>query len=241
MFSKLWGSLVLIILAFFPSSLSFAAGPQSSPEDKWQYTNHLINETSPYLLQHAHNPVEWYPWGEEAFAKARKENKSIFLSIGYSTCHWCHVMERESYSDLEIAKIMNANFVSIKVDREERPDVDNIYLTFVEATTGNGGWPMNVWLTPALKPFVGGTYFPAKDRDGTPVFKNVLLRVADEWEKRRDRIIATSNEITRQLQKFVQSANSSEEKVGRGILQKAYNELAKSFDSESGGFGEAPK
>jgi uncharacterized protein YyaL (SSP411 family) len=207
MFSKLWRSLVVIILAFFPSSLSFAAGPQSSPEDKWQYTNHLINETSPYLLQHAHNPVEWYPWGEEAFAKARKENKSIFLSIGYSTCHWCHVMERESYSDPEIAKIMNANFVSIKVDREERPDVDNIYMTFVQATTGNGGWPMNVWLTPDLKPFVGGTYFPAKEEHGLPTFRTVLLRVADAWKSKRDQIVASSKEITSQLERIVQSDN----------------------------------
>jgi uncharacterized protein YyaL (SSP411 family) len=207
MFSKLWRSLVVIILASFPSPFSFAAGPQSSPEDKWQYTNHLIKEKPPYLLQHAHNPVEWYPWGEEAFAKARKENKSIFLSIGYSTCHWCHVMERESYSDPEIAKIMNANFVSIKVDREERPDVDNIYMTFVQATTGNGGWPMNVWLTPDLKPFVGGTYFPAKEEHGLPTFRTVLLRVADAWKSKRDQIVASSKEITSQLERIVQSDN----------------------------------
>ena len=141
---------------------SFGADPKSSTENESEYTNHLINEKSPYLLQHAHNPVDWYPWGEEAFATARKENKPIFLSVGYSTCHWCHVMERESYSDPETAKIMNANFVSVKVDREERPDIDNIYMTFVQATTGSGGWPMNVWLTPDLKPFIGGTYFPCE-------------------------------------------------------------------------------
>ena len=150
-------------------------------------------------------------------------------------------MERESYSDPEIAKIMNANFVSVKVDREERPDIDNIYMTFVQATTGNGGWPMNVWLTPDLKPFVGGTYFPAKDSNGNPVFKNVLLQVADTWKRRRDEIVASSIEITSQLQKFVQSSNSSGQKVSREILQKAYNELAQSFDSEYGGFGGAPK
>jgi uncharacterized protein len=150
-------------------------------------------------------------------------------------------MERESYSDPEIAGIMNANFVSVKVDREERPDVDNIYMTFVEATTGNGGWPMNVWLTPNLKPFVGGTYFPAKDRDGQPVFEKVLLQVADAWKKRRDEIVASSKEITSQLQNFVQSSNSFGQKVSRDILQKAYEELAKSFDSELGGFGKAPK
>ena len=241
MFSRLLRSLVVIILVSFPSPFSFAAGPQSSPEDKWQYTNHLINEKSPYLLQHAHNPVDWYPWGEEAFAKARKENKSIFLSIGYSTCHWCHVMERESYSDPEIAKIMNADFVSIKVDREERPDVDNIYMTFVQATTGNGGWPMNVWLTPDLKPFVGGTYFPAKEEHGLPSFRTVLLRLAEAWKSKHDQIVASSKEISRQLERIVQSENSAGSTVNRDILQKSYNEFAQSFDSEYGGFGGAPK
>src|SRR6516162_6022060 len=146
-----WRSLAGVVFVCVGLLSSLAADPQSSGEKAPQYTNHLINEKSPYLLQHAHTPVDWYPWGEEAFAKARKENKPIFLSIGYSTCHWCHVMERESYSDPEIASIMNAHFVCVKVDREERPDVDNIYLTFVEATTGYGGWPMNVWLTPDLK------------------------------------------------------------------------------------------
>jgi uncharacterized protein len=241
MLSKLWRWWVVAFFVSLPSPLLFAAGRQSSPEDKPPSANRLINEKSPYLLQHAHNPVDWYPWGEKAFAKARKENKLIFLSIGYSTCHWCHVMERESYSDPEIAKVMNANFVNIKVDREERPDIDSIYMAFVVATTGNGGWPMNVWLTPELRPFVGGTYFPARGRDGAPVFKNVLLQVAGEWEKRHDRIIAVSKEITSRLQTFVQSGNSPKEKVSRETLKKAYEELAKSFDRESGGFGGAPK
>jgi len=236
-----WRSLAGVVFVCVGLLSSLAADPQSSGEKAPQYTNHLINEKSPYLLQHAHTPVDWYPWGEEAFAKARKENKPIFLSIGYSTCHWCHVMERESYSDPEIASIMNAHFVCVKVDREERPDVDNIYLTFVEATTGYGGWPMNVWLTPDLKPFIGGTYFPAKDPDGQPVFEKVLLQVADAWKKRRDEIVASSKEITSQLEKFVQSSNPLGQKVSRDILQKAYEELAKSFDSEYGGFGKAPK
>ena len=236
-----WRSLAGVVFVCVGLLSSLAADPQSSGEKAPQYTNHLINEKSPYLVQHAHTPVDWYPWGEEAFAKARKENKPIFLSIGYSTCHWCHVMERESYSDPEIASIMNAHFVCVKVDREERPDVDNIYLTFVEATTGYGGWPMNVWLTPDLKPFIGGTYFPAKDPDGQPVFEKVLLQVADAWKKRRDEIVASSKEITSQLEKFVQSSNPLGQKVSRDILQKAYEELAKSFDSEYGGFGKAPK
>src|ERR1700730_10087202 len=241
MFSNLWRSLVVVLFVAIASPCSFAADPTSHSENRLQFSNHLINEKSPYLLQHAHNPVDWYPWGEEAFAKARKENKPIFLSVGYSTCHWCHVMERESYSDPEIAKIMNANFVSVKVDREERPDIDNIYMTFVQATTGSGGWPMNVWLTPDLKPFVGGTYLPAKDSNGNPGFRNVLLQVADAWKRRHDQIVASSKEITSQLQKFVQSSNSSGQKVSREILQKAYNQLAQSFDSEYGGFGGAPK
>jgi uncharacterized protein YyaL (SSP411 family) len=241
MLSKLWQSWVAVIIALFASPFSFAANRQGSPEDKSQYTNHLINEKSPYLLQHAHNPVDWYPWGEEAFAKARKENELIFLSVGYSTCHWCHVMERESYSDPEIAKIMNANFVSIKVDREERPDVDNIYMTFVQATTGSGGWPMNVWLTPDLKPFVGGTYFPAKEQHGLPSFRTVLLRVAEAWKNKHDQVVASSKEITDQLEATVQLSNSPGQKVSRDILQKAYSELAHFFDSKYGGFADAPK
>src|SRR5262249_46229806 len=151
-------------------------------------------EKSPYLLMHAHNPVDWYPWGEEAFAKARREQKPIFLSVGYYTCHWCHVMERESFSDPAIAEIMNRNFVSIKVDREERPDVDRVYMNFVVATTGSGGWPMSVFLTPDRKPFVGGTYY-AKE-----VFLRLLERVADSWEKDRDKILHSANQVTQALQ-----------------------------------------
>src|SRR5271156_5748499 len=151
-------------------------------------SNRLASEKSPYLLQHAHNPVDWYPWGEEAFAKARAENKPIFLSIGYSTCHWCHVMAHESFENPATAKIMNEHFVCIKVDREERPDVDKVYMTFVQATTGSGGWPMSVWLTPDLKPFLGGTYFPPADRYGRPGFPNVLMQVANVWEKDRAKI-----------------------------------------------------
>ena len=233
--------LSVVITAFSLSHFSFGADPQGSPEAKWQYTNHLINEKSPYLLQHAHNPVDWYPWKEEAFAKAKQENKPIFLSIGYSTCHWCHVMERESYSDPAIAKIMNSNFVCIKVDREERPDVDNIYITFVEASTGSAGWPLNVWLTPDLKPFVGGTYFPATEQQGLPSFRTVLLRVAEAWKSKHDQIIASSKGITSQLQQSVQPTTSSGQTVNRDILQNAYTELAQSFDGKNGGFGNAPK
>jgi uncharacterized protein YyaL (SSP411 family) len=150
----------LALTWFVTSSDTFAEPKPVRPE----HTNRLAQEKSPYLLQHAHNPVDWYPWGEEAFEKARRENKPIFLSVGYSTCHWCHVMAHESFENEEIAGIMNREFVNIKVDREERPDVDRVYMTFVQATTGGGGWPMSVWLTPDLKPFVGGTYFPPEER-----------------------------------------------------------------------------
>src|SRR5579884_62694 len=159
------------------------------------HTNRLAREKSPYLLQHAHNPVDWLPWGPEAFEKARAENKPIFLSIGYSTCHWCNVMERESFENEEIAAILNREYVSIKVDREERPDVDRIYMTFVQATTGSGGWPMSVWLTPELQPLFGGTYFPPQNRFGPPVFASILTQIADAWRSDRDQIIASARDV----------------------------------------------
>ncbi|MCL4403002.1 MAG: thioredoxin domain-containing protein, partial [Acidobacteria bacterium] len=152
------------------------------------HTNRLALEKSPYLLQHAHNPVDWYPWGPEAFEKARRENKPIFLSVGYSTCHWCHVMERESFENERIAGLLNGAFVPVKVDREERPDVDRVYMTFVQASTGGGGWPMSVWLTPDLKPFFGGTYFPPEDRYGMPGFRRVLVAVSEAYQQRRDEV-----------------------------------------------------
>ncbi len=204
------------------------------------FTNRLANEKSPYLLQHAHNPVDWYPWGEEAFAKAKRENKPIFLSIGYSTCHWCHVMEHESFENPEIAKLMNENFVSIKVDREERPDVDRVYMAFVQATTGGGGWPMNVWLTPDLKPFVGGTYFPPEDRDGLPGFKRVLTQLAEAWQKDRDKIVSSAQKIVEALQHDAAGAKS-DGKLDADLATKAYQQLAGSFDEKLGGFGPAPK
>jgi len=205
-----------------------------------QHTNRLIHEKSPYLLQHAHNPVDWYPWGKEAFDKAKKENKPIFLSVGYSTCHWCHVMEHESFENEEIAKLMNDNFVNIKVDREERPDIDQIYMTFVQATTGSGGWPMNVWLTPDLKPFVGGTYFPPDDKWGQPGLKKVLNKIAEAWKTDRAKIVASSDQILRQLQSAVEQPAGSD-KVADGIRAKAYEQLASQFDDKFGGFGGAPK
>jgi uncharacterized protein YyaL (SSP411 family) len=218
------------------SSDTFA---QSTPA-RAEHTNRLAQEKSPYLLQHAHNPVDWYPWGEEAFAKARRENKPIFLSIGYSTCHWCHVMAHESFENEEVAAIMNREFVNIKVDREERPDVDRVYMTFVQATTGGGGWPMTVWLTPDLKPFVGGTYFPPEDRYGQPAFKTVLERVAAAWKENHDKIVEQGGKIADVLRES-QSAGKVESKIDASILEAAYRQIDRSYDPKEGGFGNAPK
>jgi uncharacterized protein YyaL (SSP411 family) len=205
------------------------------------HSNRLIQEKSPYLRQHAHNPVDWYPWGEEAFEKARLEDKPIFLSIGYSTCHWCHVMEHESFENEEIAALVNRWFVPIKVDREERPDIDRIYMNYVQATTGGGGWPMSVWLTPDLKPFVGGTYFPPDNRYGRAGFPLILERIAQAWENDRAKIVATSAGIMEQLQAQAGSAGSGIDRVETSILDSAFNQFRRSFDAKLGGFGGAPK
>ncbi|MGA2593085.1 MAG: thioredoxin domain-containing protein [Bryobacteraceae bacterium] len=210
------------------------------------HTNRLIDEKSPYLLQHAHNPVDWYAWGPEAFEKARHEDKPIFLSIGYSTCHWCHVMERESFENDAIAALMNQHFVSIKVDREERPDVDRIYMTFVQASTGGGGWPMSVWLTPDLKPFYGGTYLPPEQRYGHPGFPMVLERIAEAWRQDRDKIVESSREV---IEKLTQQAAAAEAhaapgstlRLDKNALDSGFYIFRRSFDSRYGGFGEAPK
>ncbi len=206
-----------------------------------EHTNRLAREKSPYLRQHAQKPGEWYPWGEEAFSKARRENKPIFLSIGYSTCHWCHVMAHESFEDKETATIMNREFVNIKVDREERPDVDRVYMTFVQATTGGGGWPMSVWLTPERKPFVGGTYFPPEDRYGQPGFKKVLERIATAWKQNHEKIAEQGSKIVDALRESQASQAAAGGKIDMGVFDKAYDQLAQTFDSKEGGFGMAPK
>ncbi len=203
--------------------------------------NRLAQEKSPYLLQHARNPVAWYPWGEEAFGKARRENKPIFLSVGYSTCHWCHVMERESFENSEIAGVLNEHFVSIKVDREERPDVDRVYMAFVQATTGSGGWPMSVWLTPDLKPFVGGTYYPPEDYGGRPGFRSLLSRIANAWKKEQEAIVGSANDVIRQLQQYTTVSSSGETESGKALLDAAYRQIKSSYDPHHGGFGGAPK
>jgi uncharacterized protein YyaL (SSP411 family) len=204
--------------------------------------NRLIHEKSPYLLQHAHNPVDWYPWGQEAFRKAQTEKKPIFLSIGYSTCHWCHVMERESFENQALAEILNRYYVSIKVDREERPDVDRVYMTFVQSTTGSGGWPMSVFLTPELKPFLGGTYYPPDDRYGRPGFGSLLTRIADIWEKSPEKIMDQGAQFTEAIEAHLREAQSLESSpLTMNWLENGYRQLASGFDPEEGGFSSAPK
>uniref|UniRef100_A0A2P2LKS2 Spermatogenesis-associated protein 20 isoform X1 n=4 Tax=Rhizophora mucronata TaxID=61149 RepID=A0A2P2LKS2_RHIMU len=209
-----------------------------------EHSNHLAAEHSPYLLQHAHNPVNWYPWADEAFAEARRRDVPIFLSIGYSTCHWCHVMEVESFENEEVAKLLNDWFVSIKVDREERPDVDKVYMTFVQALYGGGGWPLSVFLSPDLKPLMGGTYFPPDDKYGRPGFKTILRKVKDAWDNKRDMLVKSGAFAIEQLSEAL-SANAKSNKLPDGVPQGALHlcaeQLSQSYDSQYGGFGSAPK
>jgi uncharacterized protein len=202
--------------------------------------NALALETSPYLLQHAHNPVDWLPWGEAAFEKARLEDKPILLSVGYSACHWCHVMERESFENLEIAALMNSQFVPVKVDREERPDVDSVYMNAVQVMTGSGGWPMTVFLTPDGKPFYGGTYFPPEDRYGRPGFRRIMESLHDAWTNRREDVLESAGDLTKHLGSM-ETLRSSETPADVAVLEAAFAVMTRNFDATWGGFGQAPK
>jgi hypothetical protein len=209
--------------------------------------NHLAGSSSRYLQQHADNPVDWYPWGEAALAKARAEEKPIFLSIGYSACHWCHVMAHKSFEDTETARILNEHFVSIKVDREERPDLDRIYMGAVQALTGGGGWPMSVFITPEGVPFYGGTYFPAEPRHNLPSFRQVLRAVAGAWENRREELLQGGQQVVDALQRQ-QAIGAAQEGVppesdalDPGVIEQAYRDLRERFDLQHGGWGGAPK
>ncbi len=205
-------------------------------------SNHLVNETSPYLLQHAENPVDWFPWGEEALQKARIEDRPIFLSIGYSACHWCHVMAHESFEDERVAAILNKYFVSIKVDREERPDLDRIYMSAVQALTGSGGWPMSVFLTPDGEPFYGGTYFPPRSRYGMPAFADVLLAVADAWRNRREELVAGGRQLVDAVARQMTVGDKPQASdVKRETLETAFENISRAFDQVRGGWGDAPK
>ncbi len=202
--------------------------------------NRLADSLSPYLLQHAHNPVHWHPWGEEALAKAKADQKPIFLSIGYSACHWCHVMERESFENPSVAEVMNAHFVCIKVDREERPDLDDLYMDAVQTLTGRGGWPMSVWLTPDLEPFYGGTYFPPESRGGMPGFVPLLKRIAKLWQEDRSEVVRQAGELAAELrrQAAVETGGAPPDEA---VLDSALAQLRRGFDARWGGFGPAPK
>lgn len=228
--------LILVIVGFFA-----VQGDKQMPAKalEHKHINKLAEEVSPYLLQHAHNPVDWYPWGSEAFEKAKNEKKPIFLSIGYSTCHWCHVMEHESFENEQIAKIMNEHFVSVKVDREQRPDIDEIYMKTVQMMTGSGGWPLSVFLTPEGKPFYGGTYFPPHDTYGRPGFERVLLSVAAAWKNNRPKLVDSAfkmNELLQNAAGPIEKSNLSPE-----ILDKAFESFQSYFDTVNGGFGTSPK
>ncbi len=203
------------------------------------HRNRLINEKSPYLLKHAYNPVDWFPWGDEAFAKARKEDKPIFLSIGYSTCHWCHVMEKESFEDPEVAKLLNAVFVCIKVDREERPDIDNLYMTVCQLMTGSGGWPLTIIMTPDKKPFFAATYIPKENRFNKVGLIELIPQIKTLWQQKKDRVLQTVNQVAIALEHISHVSGSG--KLDETILKTTYEHLIKNFDEQYGGFGVAPK
>ncbi|MFC1714842.1 thioredoxin domain-containing protein [Candidatus Poribacteria bacterium] len=232
---------VMTMALFLITGVTGLALTDSSLEqEEHEYTNFLIHEKSPYLLQHAHNPVNWYPWGDAAFEKARKESKPIFLSIGYATCHWCHVMEKESFANPEIAAIMNEFFVCIKVDREERPDIDKLYMTAASSAGWGGGWPLSMWLTPDLKPFYGGTYFPPHERWGRPGFSDILKFIAEKWENDREKLLAAGEQLTQHLKGYTAAAGRSGTPAPEA-LESGLASYKESHDSSLGGFGNTPK
>ena len=240
--SLLAAAALVVVVVAMAGDAPVAAAPPQEPEEAapmTRPTNRLAQESSPYLLQHAHNPVDWYPWGDEAFEKARREDKPVFLSIGYSTCHWCHVMERESFEDEETARFLNENFVSIKVDREERPDVDAVHMQAVQALTGQGGWPLSVFLTPDRRPFFGGTYFPPEERLGRPSFRNILERLTEVWKARREDVYSGADSIVKHLREAAEGNEPGE--VTAAPLARAVEQFRGAFDPTHGGFGNAPK
>ena len=224
-----------------PAAVNASSEAEPTEPAKHKNTNRLAKEASPYLQQHQHNPVDWYPWGEEAFNNAKEEDKPILLSIGYSTCHWCHVMERESFEDEATAKVMNEHFICIKLDREERPDVDKIYMTFVQATTGSGGWPLNVWLTPELKPFYGGTYYPPVSKFGRPSFTDVLTQIGEAWKTQRKEIVESATDISQKIGESVALKAREGIKLDPAWLEQAVTRFKAEYDPRYGGFGNAPK
>ena len=233
----------LFAALFVLAATTMADTPPPPPVNPPAHTNRLSKEKSPYLLQHQHNPVDWYPWGEEAFARAKAEHKPILLSIGYSTCHWCHVMERESFEDEAVGKFLREHFIAVKLDREERPDIDHVYMTAMQALGLGGGWPLNVFLTPDRQPFYGGTYFPPADKGGRPSFLNVLTRIAGIWEKDPDGILADAKSLTTQLQEHMakEKTNLSPGALTQELVTAAAAGFSSNFDPKYGGFSGAPK
>ena len=238
---KMIVSIMVITLACIgPLTDAFSAESetQTASDQKTKF-NRLIHESSPYLLQHAANPINWFPWGQEAFETAKRESKPIFVSIGYSTCHWCHVMERESFSDKEVAELLNKNFIAIKVDREERPDIDNVYMTVTQALTGSGGWPMTIFMTPDKKPFYAGTYFPKHQRWGRPGMMELLPKIAEAWRNDRQKILTSADQITQHVIRL--SSRQPGTKLDQEILDQARQFFVQTYDPEYGGFGKSPK
>jgi len=231
--------LLLLLFTLLPFTVRTAQRERSTMKPKG-HTNHLANATSPYLLAHAHNPVDWYPWGDEAFAKAKAEDKPIFLSIGYNACHWCHVMERESFENEEIADLLNKYFVSIKVDREERPDIDQIYMSAVQAMTGSGGWPMSIFMTPDKKPFFAGTYFPPESKYGRPGFKEVLTQLAEGYRTQHEQIVSSADSIAEHIAQSGR-VDISGRPIDKNVIKAAADIFFSHYDSRNGGFGGAPK
>ena len=234
------GCIVLFFLTWMASADEAAL---KNPDGSWKWTNRLIHETSPYLLLHAHNPVDWYPWNDEALERAKKENKLIFLSVGYSTCYWCHVMERKVFSNPEIAEMMNKDFINIKIDREERPDLDEIYMTATQLLTQRGGWPNSVFLTPDLKPFYAGTYFPPTDMPGRPGFPTILDAVHEAWVTREAEVIESANQISETIAMATSRGFTSltAKPLNRSIITAALDYLRTTYSNAYGGFGRAPK
>jgi uncharacterized protein YyaL (SSP411 family) len=232
--------LVITLACIGPLTDVFSAESEAqTASDQETKFNRLIHESSPYLLQHAANPINWFPWGQEAFETAKREDKPIFVSIGYSTCHWCHVMERESFSDKEVAELLNKNFIAIKVDREERPDIDSVYMTVTQALTGSGGWPMTIFMTPDKKPFYAGTYFPKHQRWGRPGMMELLPKIAEAWRNDRQKILTSADQITQHVIRL--SSRQPGTKLDQEILGQARQFFVQAYDPEYGGFGKSPK
>jgi len=240
MMSKIFTCLFLVNITWIASANETAL---KNPDGSWKWTNRLIHETSPYLLLHAHNPVDWYPWGDEALARAKKENRLIFLSVGYATCYWCHVMEREVFSNPEIAKMMNENFINIKIDREERPDLDEIYMTATQLLTQRGGWPNSVFLTPDLKPFYAGTYFPPVDTPNRPGFPTILDAVHEAWVEREAEVIESAEQISTAIELATSRGFTAltDRALDQSVTTAALDYLRTAYNGTYGGFGGAPK